>query len=159
MTIVQDTREKKPWSFEFFGVEQIRETVKTGDYTIVGYENQITVDRKQSIGELYQNLFKDYTRFKKEMERMECMESYVLCEFPYSDILNFPDGMPLVWCSKAKKKIPLKLHFGVEHIIKKIETITDRYGVEFIYCDNRREAELAAYNILKEFYEKTEACN
>lgn len=157
MMILEDTREKKPWSFSFFGAEQTRTVVKTGDYTLEGYEHAITIDRKRSIAEVYQNLFKEYPRFKKEMERMEGMEAYVLCEFPYSDVLTFPESMPLVWCTKAKKKMPLTLRFESEDVIKRIDMIKERHGVQFIYCDSRKEAESEAFKILKEFYEKAQA--
>jgi DNA excision repair protein ERCC-4 len=159
LIIVKDTREKKPWDFGFYGVEQTVKKVDTGDYTLVGYEDRITIDRKQSIAELYQNLFKQYSRFKREMERMRDMESYIVCEFPYSDVLSFPDSMPLVWCSKAKQKTSLNLRFDVGAVIDKIEKIAGTYGVQFVYCDNRRAAELTAFNILKDFYEKVEICD
>lgn len=158
-TILEDTREKKPWSFSFFGAEQTRTVVKTGDYTIEGYEDKITIDRKRSIAEIYQNLFKEYPRFKKEMERMETMESYIVCEFPYSDVLDFPHSMPLIWSAKAKKKMPMNLRFESKDIINRIDMIHERHGVQFIYCDTRREAESTAFKILKEFYEKTQECD
>jgi hypothetical protein len=154
LIILEDTREKKPWSFSFYGAEQKRTKVETGDYTIQGYEDQISIDRKRNVGEIYQNLFKEYPRFKREMERMEGMEAYVVCEFPYSDVLTFPDRMPLVWCAKAKKRVPMKLHFSSKNIIERIDLIKSRHGVEFIYCDTRREAESAAFDILREFYGK-----
>tara|TARA_R110000824_G_scaffold143199_12_gene310810 strand:- start:10049 stop:10540 length:492 start_codon:yes stop_codon:yes gene_type:complete len=156
-TIVEDTRERKPWSFSFFGADQVRRKVDTGDYTIEGYEGDITIDRKRNVDELYMNLFKEYSRFKREMERMEGMEAYILCEFPYSHILTFPDTMPLVWCTTAKKKVPMKLRFTSEHIIDRVETITKRHGVIFLYNDTRREAESQAFKILKEFYEKNQS--
>jgi hypothetical protein len=159
MIIIADTREKKPWNFGFFGMEQITKKVETGDYTVQGFEDKISVDRKQNVSELYQNLFKEYPRFKREMERMEGMEAYILCEFPYSHILTFPDTMPLVWCAKAKKKVPMKLRFTSQHIIDRVEAITKRHGVIFLYNDTRREAESQAFKILKEFYEKTQECD
>ena len=157
--ILEDTREKKPWSFSFFGVEQKRVKVDTGDYTIEGYEDIISIDRKRNIAELYQNLFKEYPRFKREMERMEEMESYIVCEFPYSDVLDFPHSMPLVWSSKAKKRMPMKLKFEAKDVIERMDMINERYDVEFIYCDTRREAESTAFKRLKEFYEKTQECD
>lgn len=152
-TILEDTRERKPWSFVFFGVEQVRKKVDTGDYTIEGYEEDITIDRKRSIDELYMNLFAEYPRFKREMERMEGMDAYVVCEFPYQHVLDFPADMPKVWCAKAKKKMPLKLRFGVDAVIQRLETLQERHGVKFLFYEDRTEAKNAAFKILKDFYE------
>lgn len=158
-TIVEDTRERKPWSFSFFGADQVRRKVDTGDYTIVGHENEITIDRKRNVDELYMNLFKEYPRFKREMERMQGMEAYIVCEFPYSHILTFPNTMPLIWCPQEKKKVPMKLRFASSDVIDRVDTINKRYGVQFLYHDSRREAESEAFKILKEFYEKTQERN
>ena len=48
----------------------------------------------------------------------------------------------------------MKLHFSSKNIIERIDLIESRHGVEFIYCDTRREAESAAFDILREFYGK-----
>ena len=42
MKVVIDTREQLPYEFE----DSITRTLQTGDYSIFGYEDQITVERK-----------------------------------------------------------------------------------------------------------------
>jgi hypothetical protein len=152
--VLQDTREKKPWDFSFFGLDQTRKIVKTGDYTIEGYEDKITIDRKRSVSELYQNLFKERDRFEREMVRMEGMEAYILCEFPYSDVLVFPDSMPLAFSKKLKKRAQIPVKYKSQDIIDRLELLTERHGVRFLFTDSRPEAQREAARILKEFYEE-----
>lgn len=74
-TIIFDTREQKPLDFSNLpirGVKQLeveRATLKTGDYTIKGFEDSVCIERK-SVGDLYGTLFQGRDRFEKEMERM-----------------------------------------------------------------------------------------
>jgi len=42
MKVVIDTREQLPYEFE----DSITRTLQTGDYSIFGYEDQVTVERK-----------------------------------------------------------------------------------------------------------------
>lgn len=70
-TIIQDSREKKPWTFEATGsVEDvIVEKLDTGDYSIQGLENIFFIERKASVDELYVSLGVQWERFQREMER------------------------------------------------------------------------------------------
>ncbi len=70
-TIIQDTREKKPWTFEATGsVEDVRVTkLDTGDYSIEGMEEIFMLERKASVDELFVNLGVQWARFEREMER------------------------------------------------------------------------------------------
>jgi ERCC4-type nuclease len=146
MKIIVDTREKYPLTFSWFSVETISKKLDTGDYTLDGHENELCIDRKASISELYTNMFKDYIRFKKELERMgPFKEKYIVCEFPYYHVSDFPlYGIPNSKISALK--------FNAGHLIDKIEHIKEKYGVEFIFCDDRHEAERQIYELLKEFY-------
>jgi len=70
-TIIQDTREKKPWTFEATGsVQDVKvEKLDTGDYSIEGMEDIFFVERKASVEEVYISLGVQWERFRKEMER------------------------------------------------------------------------------------------
>jgi hypothetical protein len=61
-TIIQDTREKKPWTFQATGsVQDVKVTkLDTGDYSIQGME---------SVDELFMSLGVQWKRFEREMER------------------------------------------------------------------------------------------
>jgi hypothetical protein len=155
MKVIIDSREQKPWSFSFFGAEEIHKKLDTGDYTVYGYEKQFTIDRKASLSELYSNLFKDYSRFKKEILRCEGMEAYILCEFPYNSIARFPhdSGIPNKY-SKTRGWTWDNLRWGSDDIMDKIQLLSERDNINFLFCMNRGAAEQKAYQLMKDFYER-----
>ena len=87
-TILVDTREKQPFTFawalshkQIGGVQSTK--VDAGDYTLLNIPKLVTVERKKTVGELYNNLIgKDkYERFIREMERMQAFKyRYIVVE-------------------------------------------------------------------------------
>jgi len=66
--IVEDTREQKPLSFRR---ETIRKGLKVGDYSVQGYEDKVTMERK-SIADLCGTCdHKNRERFKRELSKMQ----------------------------------------------------------------------------------------
>ena len=52
-TIIQDTREQTPWIFDYEKtIAQEIGTLKTGDYTLKGFEDKLCIERKGCIEEL-----------------------------------------------------------------------------------------------------------
>lgn len=66
--IVIDTREQTPFVFPPT-VPTIRGTLRTGDYSVLGYEDSFTVERKSLPG-LVNTIIHGRTRFERELERM-----------------------------------------------------------------------------------------
>jgi len=101
-TIAFDTREQLPFSFQNIRMDRKRafvltqkRTLLTGDYSIVGYEDRICVERK-SLEDLYRTLGKDRERFMRELERMQTMEcSAVVIEASWKQIANPTEDDPL----------------------------------------------------------------
>lgn len=81
ITIVQDSREQTPLSFHNFrGIETVRQGLKTGDYSVQGYESEICFERK-SVQDLVGTLIGGHERFLREMERMRDFKAkYILIE-------------------------------------------------------------------------------
>lgn len=69
ITIVEDTREQTPLDFSALDVKVISGTLDTGDYSILGLENVVTVERK-SLPDLLGCIGKDRDRFDREMHRI-----------------------------------------------------------------------------------------
>jgi ERCC4-type nuclease len=65
MKIVIDTREQKPYKL----TDAVKSALKTGDYSIEGYEEEIAIERK-SYSDLYHSLTTAKNRFKKQMKRL-----------------------------------------------------------------------------------------
>lgn len=90
-TIIQDTREKKPWTFEATGSVDDVKVLKldTGDYSIEGMENLFMVERKASVDEVFMNLGVQWKRFQKEMERAKPYKyKYLVIEATMRDIFH-----------------------------------------------------------------------
>lgn len=150
MIIIQDTREKKPWNFKSFKEcrGQVVDTVGAGDYIIKGEETLITIDRKYKPTELAENLGMHIKRFEREMERMQVYKfKYVLCEFPYHKLLKFPYGCGL------PKFLIRRIRVTGKFLVKQVERLSEEYEVEFIFCDNRVEAQEKAMELFKEALE------
>lgn len=147
MIIIQDTREKMPWNFESFAEceGQVREYVDAGDYVIQGNEQLITIDRKKSVTELANNLGIRMERFRNEMERMQAYKyRYVVCEFPYEKLLMFPKGAGL------PKTVLRKIRVKGKFLAKRVQQLSEEFNVEFVFCDNREDAQQKAIELFKE---------
>lgn len=90
ITIILDSREQDGLDFsKFRDVDVVRKGLKTGDYSVQGYENAICFERK-AIGDTVSTLISGHTRFLKEMERMRDFEAnYILIEHSPSVLYNY----------------------------------------------------------------------
>lgn len=76
--IVVDTRERKP--YEFPGVSDsmiIERRLDVGDYTLDGYENDFSVERK-TLNDLATSLGSDRERFEDEIRRAQSLDDFVV---------------------------------------------------------------------------------
>mgnify|MGYP002640602995 CR=1 FL=1 len=64
-TIVVDTREQQPYAFD----SAVVRTLPTGDYSIVGLEDRVTIERKSKT-DAYGSLGQGRARFRREFERL-----------------------------------------------------------------------------------------
>ena len=150
LRIVRDTREKVDfWDFSYAGHDMIDSALKSGDYSLEGYEDQISIERKKSTGELSGNLGIKIKQFRNELERLRSYKvKYVLCEFSISDVLNFPQN------SGIPKKLWSKLRMSGAYMSKLIQELSDEYDIIFLFCDDKTCAEETAIQIFKEFIDK-----
>jgi hypothetical protein len=145
MIILQDTKEKMPWSLSSYDMceRQIATHLEEGDYTLEAYPFLIAIERKRNVSEIARNLGVDYVRFKNEMDRLQQYRfRYVVCEFSESEVINYPHASKLPPAVKAK----VRMNGGL--LISRIRYITDNYGIEFIYCNNRLNAQRKAIELL-----------
>jgi len=131
MIIVIDTREQLPLDFRRSKlVEDVKyQTLKTGDYSILGYEDKIAIERK-SANDIYGTLGKGHKRFKKELERALELDYFaILIERPYTEILNKDfDGAEFIKQMRG------------DIVIKILYTLKFKYGIDIIFCNGRKEA-------------------
>lgn len=88
--VIRDTREKKGYGWTFlphtvkrrppFCSGMIIQKLNVGDYSLVGYEDILTIERKEDFGELWLN-YSERDRFERELDQMSKLKySYVLIE-------------------------------------------------------------------------------
>lgn len=143
-----DTREQAP--FRFGGIEAdggkgqllivplaTQEALKTGDYSIVGYEEQITIERK-GISDWFGSIGQDRERFEREMVRMSQMEfAAVVIEGDWNELL-----LNTAHYSRMSPKA----------CARTIASWASKYGVHFFPTMNRRHAELMTFQLLNQYW-------
>lgn len=141
ITVIQDSREQTPLDFSGFrGVETARQGLKTGDYSIVGYEDSVCFERK-SVQDLVGTLIGGHERFLRELERMRNFdEKYILVEHTPTILFNY--------CLKHgwQKKF--------DTIIQSLLAYACHYDVRVRFCKDRED--MAQYIVKKsrEYIEK-----
>lgn len=153
MIILQDTREKDPWTFSFYPeVQECKvQHLKTGDYSLWGYDSIISIERKKSSGEIALNLGQKWKAFSNELTRMEDFSfKYIICEFPETDLDIFPEN------SGIPKNQWSKLRMSSSFLKNRLYDAVSRSNIELIFCSGKVEAEDRAFNIFKDFIKEYE---
>ena len=151
-TIAYDTREQLPFSFADIRIDRKkafvmtqRRTLPTGDYSIIGYEENVCVERK-SLADLYQTLGKGRERFLRELERMQTMDySAVVIEASWQQISSPADDDPF-WHSKMHPN----------SIIGTIVAYASQFPkTRWKAAGNRHNAETITFRLLLNYWKNT----
>lgn len=151
MIIIQDTREKPDfaWDFSFYGHDKKIKGLKTGDYSVEGFEDRLSIERKRNTGEISINLGVKWKQFSNELLRM-CLFDHkvIIFEFPESDLDIFPvnSGIP--------ERKWSKLRMSPNFLKQRLYSIKDIYDIDIVFCRSKESAEEYAFNFLKEAYEQ-----
>lgn len=125
LIIIRDTREQKGHGWYFDGA--ITKKLDVGDYSIVGWEDRIFLDRKNSVLELAQNLIDP--RFERELERARNHQyKFLMFEFYAEQLTTFPEGVSLPY--ELRNKLRLKGSF----LVKKMWELCIEFGVSPIFA-------------------------
>jgi ERCC4-type nuclease len=86
LVVAIDTREQKPYRFARFEVK----TLASGDYSIVGLEDRIAVERKTK-PDAYSSLGQGRARFERELQRLARFDyAAIVIETSLPDFLRAP---------------------------------------------------------------------
>lgn len=77
LKITIDTREQSPYLFTGYPAEITRGTLNAGDYSVPGFTDLVTVERKE-LSDLLGCLTHDRERFTRELERLRGYETAAL---------------------------------------------------------------------------------
>lgn len=139
-TIIVDTREQHPWSFDDHLVANKK--LDTGDYSIEGMENLLCIERKNGIAEIANNMTE--SRFVDVIERMKSYKhSYILIECDYDQMMHYPIG------SDVPKRLWKQIKISPAFIMKFLTELSVYHGIHVIFCGNPSWAEKTALSIMK----------
>ena len=140
-TIIIDSREQRPYTFQNIKLEPpntIMQGLTTGDYSLVGLEDQICVERKSMI-DLFGSVGNGRARFEREMKRLSTFDyAALVIESDLSSIFVNPPGR-----SKMNPKA----------VFRTLISWSVKYNVCVWPMWNREAAERVTYLILKKYYD------
>ena len=120
--VVIDTREQNPLCTAVKGLTIFRDTLKDGDYSIRGFENQFTVERKQT-SDFFSYIGKERHRTIQKLERMKVFDfAALVIEASLDDLLS-----PQLYSQVSP-----------EVVRQFLVSVNVRYGLH-VYCDRSRE--------------------
>ena len=134
-TVIRDTREKEGHGWRWRKSTACSGTVDgkidTGDYTLMGYEHLLCLERKGRVSEWATNLTEK--RFYRELDRMkEIPYAYILLEFHMEDLIKYPvdSGIPY------KKQRYMKFK-GRQVLAKTLEIMVKYPNIKIIFCGRK----------------------
>ena len=155
-TVIKDTREQDGYTFEKFNGRyascngMVVRKLDTGDYSLVGLEDKVCIERKGRVSELAINLGKDKYRFMREIERMkEFPFRFLILEFSLEDVMDFPERSDIPEEKWDSIKVTNK------YMLKMLIEFQMYDNIHVIFCGSKKNAKLVVNSILKrvnEFY-------
>jgi DNA excision repair protein ERCC-4 len=130
--VIRDTREQQGWWWDaeekFAGKIRMAGTIEkalpAGDYSLLGYEDKIIIERKAGLCELFVNMIPspNKERFEREMDKLKDIpHKYILIESNLSkDILGLsppqifkgpPSSAVLKWLYELEMKYGIRVQF------------------------------------------------
>ena len=145
-TVIRDTREQEGYYFSEYDLclGMIDQKLDTGDYSIVGLEDKICVERKGCVEELAINLGQKKHTFLREIERMKDFpHKFIILEFSLSELIDFPENSRIPEKSKNSVKITGK------YMLKCLMEFQLHDNIHVIFCGNKYNAFLTVSSLLK----------
>ena len=137
MRILIDTREQLPYRFE---TPSEMGTLPVGDYSIVGLENHIAIERKE-LNDLIGCLTTDRARFERELFKAKALEYFALViEASLSDLINGRYRSDMT----PKSAIQSLLAFSI------------RYRLPIFFCESREYAQRVTESLLLKYAREIE---
>ncbi len=137
-SIIVDTREKTPWSWEnddaFEAV--IYKKLDGGDYSIAGLEDILVVERKATVDELFVNFTTNKERLKAEFERLEKHKFKIfVIEETCDDVFN-----PYKYFINKKKINKRSPRMPVAVVASALTNLMLEHNVHIIFGGSRAQA-------------------
>ncbi len=131
-TIIIDTREQEPWAFDREAAATVRRALPAGDYSLVGLETAVAVERK-TLDDFVSTVIRHRRRFHRELRRLVSYSAAcVVVEAGFRDILEarYRSG-----ASPAS-------------VLGSVVSVTVDFGVPVFFCSDRSAARVFAEGYL-----------
>ena len=130
--VVIDSREQKPYVFNNFIVSAL----KSGDYSIQGYEDQVAIERKTK-EDAYQSFGRGRSRFERELGRLSVLK--------YSAIV-IEDNLP----NFIKSPVHSEMH--PKAAVNSVIAWAVKYKIGVFFAGDRRHGNAITYRLLEKFW-------
>ena len=145
-TILFDTREQAPWTFnniilskQLWVVRRQLATMQTGDYSVDGMRDTLCIERKSAV-DFTGSVTGGAQRFKREHERM----AEIVAVGGFACVVV--EGILSAICDNLDVDAGRKVNS--DHILGACAAWPARYGVHWFFAGDRRRAELLAFRIM-----------
>ncbi|MBD3348418.1 MAG: hypothetical protein GF400_04385 [Candidatus Eisenbacteria bacterium] len=180
-TVVVDTREQDPFDFRgiddrrgrVFDVATDRHKLDSGDYSILGHEDEVAVERKTK-ADIYGTIGKGRERFEREIERLSAMPApaiVIQCDDPSRWKRRAPcdpDGerraedekLKVPPCMWPRGECPLLAlldppphsRVGPKSVVNSLLAWSVRHCIPVWLCPSRRSSEILSFRLLQHFW-------
>ncbi len=137
-TIIIDTRENHFYAFDRNRVHSIRRKLDAGDYSLVGLESLVAVERK-SLADFVSTVLRGRRRFASELQKLALMDA--ACVVVEADLADVIHGR---YRSEAHPNSILGAALSIQL----------DYGVPVHFCSDRQCARAFVEAYLLRFYKK-----
>lgn len=139
MQIYVDTREKDRAIIKIMAyfkennIKTIPQSLWVGDY--MSFDNgYLSIDRKQNLSELYQNLCHQHERFKNELLRANEANIKLIILIEHGGKIKTIEDVKN-WENPQKKRNLFA--WDGERMYRTMKTVADKYGITYEFCDKR----------------------
>lgn len=155
-TVLVDTREQAPWTFQgivierrLWSITRIAATLATGDYTIAGCEDRLCVERK-SAADLVGSVTAGNARFRREHERMADIVKFGGAAGGFACVIV--EGSLSAICDELDADAGRKV--TSESVLGAVASWPQRYRVPWFFAGDRRTAERLAFKVMLKWWKE-----
>ena len=143
MKIIVDSREQTPFTFhhdKYAEVEVVQGSLDTGDYSLVGLQDKVAVERK-SLPDLVACLGRERERFERELQRAAALDAFaVVVEASWQDLAT------------GSYRSQINPHSACQSVL----AFSCRYRVPFLFAGSRAGAEYCCWGFLRQYLESAQ---
>lgn len=137
INILVDTREQRPYTFEVFpNVQTISIALKSGDYSIQGYEDRIVIERK-ALTDFLSSITRGRQRLENELTRLQPVQyKFIVVESEFTQLMEYAS---------------IHTQISLNSILGTVADWSMEYGVQFFFLGSRKLCENLCYRLFKRF--------